>query len=98
MNGYLFSLEALIAIVILLFSIIIFNIPPMEVDNKKEYVYNALDLLEEENKLTGDKKDVANLNNILDFDVTISECDDAQIIDYLIVSGNKDFKIIRVCY
>lgn len=97
MKGYLFSLEALIAIIILLFPIIIFSTTPIEFNNEKENIYEGLNLLERENKLIDDS-DALKINSIWDLNVSVSKCKDNEIVDYFVVSGTNDFKIISVCY
>jgi len=97
MRGYLFSLESLIAIIILLFPVIVFNPIQAEFDTKRSNIYEGLSLLEKENELT-DNADALKINNFLDLNISISECDDKEIIDYLVVLGTDDFKIIKICY
>ncbi len=100
MKGYLFSLEALIAIIILLFPTLIININSMEFNNKKGQVYNALEILRDEEKLNQSSYRIEScMERVLDFDISVSEkCEDKRIVDYFTISERDDFKIIRICY
>lgn len=100
MKAYFFSLETLVAVTILLSSLFIIHFIPTEFDNKEERTYTALNFLEEENKLR-DKTDELvefELENLLDFDVRINKDCTNGIVDYLIVEGVNEFRVIRVCY
>ena len=93
MQGYLFSLEVLIAVIILMFPVLTITLNTMEFNNKNEKIYNALELLEKENKLD-------EIENSLDVDFNLSvsdECDGNKIY-YFVVSGTNKFKVIKICY
>ena len=93
MRGYLFSLEVLIAVIILMFPVLTITLNTMEFDNKNEKIYNALELLEKENKLD-------EIENSLDVDFNLSvspECNGNEMY-YLVVSGTNKFKVIKICY
>lgn len=90
-------MEALLAIIILLFPIIVFSTTPTEFDNKKDNIYKGLDFLEKENKLI-DNSDALIINNILGLNVSVSKCSDKRIVNYLVISGIEDFRIIKIYY
>lgn len=96
-KGYLFSLEALIAIIILLFPVVVFNANPLEMSNERDIIYEGLDFLEMENELK-DNSDILKINGFLGLNISALVCENKRMLDYLIVSGAKDFEIIRVCY
>ncbi len=94
-KGYFFSLEVLLAILIILSSLFIYSASSEYTENKEKRIYKALDLLEKQNKL-----DSGNLENkletILGFDVGVSE--DCNKLKYLLTRNSNTFKTINVCY
>lgn len=100
MKGYFFSLEALIAITILMSSLFIIHFSQTRFDNKEERIYTALNLLEEENKIRENTNELVEfeLDELLDFDVKVNKNCGGSMIDYLVVEGTDKFRIIRVCY
>jgi len=100
MRGYFFSLEVLIAVIMVLFPLLTISSQPMELDNKNGKIYNALELIEEKNGLDSSNIEIENnLKNILGFNISVSSrCKDQRIVNYLVVSGVDEFKIIKVCY
>lgn len=95
MKGYLFSLEVLIAILIILSSLFVYNFEFEKIETKDKRIYEALDLLERENKINSEDLEVE-LENILGFDVEIDE--NCKKLRYLVVEGSKNFRVINVCY
>jgi len=93
MQGYFFSLEVLIAVIILMFPLLTISLNQMELNNKNEKIYNALELLEIENNL-----DEIENNLDVDFNFSVSDECDGNKIYYLVVSGTNKFKVIKVCY
>ncbi len=100
MHGYFFSLEVLIAAVMILFPLLTITGQPMELDNRNEKIYDGLELIENNNGLDVSNTELENkLENILDFNVSVSSgCKDQRIINYFVVSGVDEFRIIEVCY
>lgn len=100
MRGYFFSLEALIAITLLLFPIVNSNLDCQVFDDREEDIYSALDALRSENKLDLENYQIELLvENIVDFDVAVDKnCDKGRIVEYFFVSEEKELNIIRVCY
>ncbi len=100
MRGYFFSLEVLIAVVIILFPLLTITGHPMEIDNRNEKVYKALELIESNNGLEIGNIELKNkLEKIIGFEVSVSsECKDQRIVNYLVVSGVDEFNIIKICY
>ncbi|MCK4729934.1 MAG: hypothetical protein KAT28_01305 [Candidatus Aenigmarchaeota archaeon] len=100
MRGYFFSLEVLIAVVMILFPLLTITGQPMEIDNRNEKVYKGLELIESNNGLDVSNTNLENkLEKIIGFDVSVSsDCKDQRIVNYLVVSGVDEFRIIEVCY
>lgn len=100
MRGYFFSLEVLIAVVMILFPLLTITGQPLEIDSRNEKVYSGLELIESNNGLNiGDAELEDKLEKIIGFDVSVSsECVDKRIVNYLVVSGIDEFRIIEVCY
>ncbi len=100
MRGYFFSLEVLIAVVMILFPLLTITGQPLEIDGRNEKVYSGLELIESNNGLNiGDTELENKLEKIIGFDVSVSsECKDQRIVNYLVVSGVDEFRIIEVCY
>lgn len=94
MKGYLFSLEALIAIFIVLSTLFWYSYIPKFENHKDRLIYDTLNLLEKENKINSENLETL-VENIVGFNITINEsCKD---LNYFIVSDSY-FKIIGICY
>lgn len=95
MRGYFFSLEVLIAVLIILLPVLIYRAELYESGDKETRIMKALEVLEKENKINSENLE-KELEDLLDFDVNISE--NCTKLRYFIVSGSESFEIINICY
>jgi hypothetical protein len=100
-KGYFFSLEALIAALILIGAVIFI---PSEIhvqSDKEAKIYRAMNILEANGSLgsLSDSELKANLSGILGFDVEVNPPSiDGPFIKYLMAEGPDNFRIIRIAY
>ena len=100
MRGYFFSLETLVAVVIMMSALFAIHTNYIESDEGENKVYAGLNILENRNMLENhpDEFIESELEKLLDFDVEVSRDCSGSIVDYLVVEGADEFRIIRVCY
>lgn len=94
-KGYFFSLEVLIAILIILSSLFIYSASSEKTEHKDKRIYEALDLLEKQNRLNSGNLE-EKLENILDFDIGVSES--CNKLKYMLTENSSTFRTINVCY
>lgn len=100
MKGYFFSLETLVAVVIMMSALFATHVNYSESDDRENKIYAGLSILENQNMLENhtDESIESKLEKLLDFDVRVSKDCAGGIVDYLVVEGADKFRIIRVCY
>ncbi|MCK4428940.1 MAG: hypothetical protein KAU95_01085 [Candidatus Aenigmarchaeota archaeon] len=100
MKGYFFSLETLIAVVIMMSALFATHVNYTESDDGENKIYAGLGLLDDMNLLENKSDEFieSELEKLLDFDVKVSKDCTGGIVDYLVVEGVNKFRIIRVCY
>jgi hypothetical protein len=101
MKGYFFSLEALIAALILTTSIIFVSSGISPHSDKEAKIYQALDLLQEKGILDNmnDAEIKQSLTQTLGFDVEVNPAQTrGSFIKYLITQGPDKFRIIQIAY
>jgi hypothetical protein len=94
-KGYFFSLEVLIAVLVIVSSLLIYTPKFESLDIKNNRIYDALDLLEKQNKIDLENLE-SNLENLLDFNVEVDE--NCKNIKYLLVLDSDSFQVVNVCY
>jgi hypothetical protein len=100
-KGYFFSLEALIAALILMASILIVNSGFSEHSDKESKVYREMRLLEAKGTLDrmSDSELETNLTRTLGFVVEVNPTrTDGAFIKYLVTQGPDKFRIIQIAY
>jgi len=100
-KGYFFSLEALVAAMILMTSIVFISSSISPHSGKEAKIYGALDSLQEMNVLSGmsDSALEDSLVSTLGFAVEVNPAQtNGSFIKYLIVEGSGKFRIIQVAY
>ena len=103
MKGYFFSLESLIAILVILSSVILINFNIVDIDSREEKIYSCLELLERKNSLreATSQEIESQMEEILDFDIEVEICTrdcggSGSFIDYLVYE--EEGKIVRIFY
>ena len=95
MKGYFFSLEVLIAVLIILFPLLIYKAEVAKYEDKDLRIIEALRILEKENKINSENLEME-LEDLVDFEVNISE--NCTKLKYFTVLNSKNFKTINICY
>jgi len=94
-KGYFFSLEVLVSILVIISSLLVYNANPKEIVSNDERIYEALDLLERQNKLDSENLETE-LERILGFDIKVN--DDCNDLKYMFVVDSRIFRTINICY
>ena len=94
-KGYFFSLEVLVSILVIISSLLVYNVNPKEIVSNDERIYEALDLLERQNKLDSENLETE-LERILGFDIKVN--DDCNDLKYMFVVDSRIFRTINICY
>jgi hypothetical protein len=100
-KGYFFSLEALIAAMILMTSIVFISSSVSPHSDKEAKIYGALDSLQEGGVLSGmsDGALKESLEKTLGFVIEVNPAQtNGSFIKYFIVEGSNKFRIIQVAY
>jgi len=95
MKGYFFSLEVLVAVLIILLPVLIYRAELSGSEDREMRIMEALEILEKENKINSENLE-KELEDLLDFDVNISE--NCTKLRYFKVSASGSFEIINICY
>jgi hypothetical protein len=94
-KGYFFSLEVLISVLIILFSLLVYQAEVVKYEDKDWRIREALAMLEKENKINSENLE-NELEDLLGFDINISE--NCTKLRYFVVLNAKNFKVINICY
>jgi len=100
-KGYFFSLEALIAALILMSSIVLVSSGISAESDKEAKIYRAMSLLEEKGVLgsMSNPELKSSLTGTLGFDVEVNPSSiNGPFIKYLIADESSEFKTIRIAY
>lgn len=101
MRGYFFSLEALVAAMILMSAVMLSAEQTNYSDNREEQIYRTMDALESNGmlrELTDDELQ-GKLTAILGFEINVNPKEpNGALLNYLLTEGTTDFRIIQIEY